>query len=102
MFIRAFNFEERKEVLFNTNYITKIEVEYAVPGNGPGGADYWSITLEEGLTNPEAKRFYRVFAAGEEYYFASNPNCPVIKVFEEIHKNAIKGRGPEKKRESGD
>jgi hypothetical protein len=52
---------------------------------------YFSTSLKDGLNNPDAVRIYRVHVAGEEFRLAANPNDPVVKVFEEIYKNAIKG-----------
>ena len=88
MFIRILRPRERKELLVNVNHVSKIEVEYAMPG---GDGDYWRTSLDQGLTNPEALRCYRVFVAGEELLLVANPDDPVIKVFEDIYKGAIKG-----------
>lgn len=88
MFIRIFRPQDRKEILVNVNHVSKIEIEYAVPG---GDGNYWRTSLEQGLTNPEAVRFYRVFVAGEELLLAADPDDPVMKVFEDIYKNAVKG-----------
>jgi hypothetical protein len=62
-------------------------VEYGLGSNG----DYWSTTLEEGFKNPDAVRFYKVHVAGEVLLLAANPNDPVVQVFEDIYKAAIKG-----------
>ena len=88
MFIRIFRPKERKELLLNVNLISTIEVEYGVP---TGDGNLWRTSLEEGLANPEAIRVYRVHVAGEELVLAANPDDPVIKVFENIYKDAIKG-----------
>ncbi len=88
MFIRIFRPKEDKELLLNVNHISKIEVEYAVPSND---GNYSSISLKQGLKNPEAVRFYRVHVAGEVLLLESNPDDPVMKVLEEIYKAAIKG-----------
>lgn len=53
--------------------------------------DYYRTSLERGLNNPEAVRFYRVQVAGEELLLAADPDDPVMKVFEDIYKDAIKG-----------
>jgi hypothetical protein len=96
VFIRIFRPHERKELLVNVNHVSKIEVEYAVPGND---GNYWRTSLDQGLTNPEAVRFYRVFVTGEQLLLAANPDDPVIKVFEDIYKGAVKG--PDKPAEPG-
>ncbi|MFN5909180.1 MAG: hypothetical protein ACK5A3_24270 [Planctomyces sp.] len=88
MFIRLFQPRERKEILVNVNHVSKIEIEYAVPGND---GNYWLTSLDHGISNPDAVRFYRVFVAGEEILLPSNPNDSVVRVFEEIYKNSIKG-----------
>ena len=88
MFIRIFRPSEGKEILVNVDHVSKIEVEYAVPGND---GKYFSTTLEAGLNSPEAVRFYRVHVGGETLLLAANPNDPVVKVFDEIYKKAIKG-----------
>jgi hypothetical protein len=80
-----------KELVLNTAHITKVEVEYAVPGH-PGDSDYYHVDVETGLENAEAHRWYRIFFGSEEVLLASNPDDPVAKVIEDIYNNAIKGR----------
>ena len=87
MFIRIFRPKERKEMLINVDHISTIEIEYGEPSND---GNYWRTSLEEGLNNPEALRFYRVHVAGEELLLVSDPDDPVVKVFEDIYKAAIK------------
>lgn len=88
MFVRLFRPSERKEVLVNVNLVSKIEIEYAVPGQD---GNYWKTTLDDGIENPDAVRFYRVHVAGDVFVLASAPNDPVMIIFEEIYKKAIKG-----------
>ncbi len=88
MFIRIFRPKEDNELLVNVDHISKIEIVYTVPS---GRSDYWVTSLDHGLTNPEAIRIYRVHVAGEELLLRANPDDPVMRVFEEIYKNAIKG-----------
>jgi hypothetical protein len=87
MFIRIFRPSERKELLLNVNLISKIEIEYAMPGND---GNYWRTSLEVGAANPEAVRFYRVHVAGEVLLLEASPDDPVMKVFEGIYRDAIK------------
>jgi hypothetical protein len=79
-----------KELLVNTDHITKIEVEYAQPGGD--GKDDAHIDVEFGLNDPDAVKWYRVFIGSEEVTLRSDPDDPVVKVIEEIYNNAIKGR----------
>ena len=88
MFIRIFRRSDDKEILLNVNLISKIEIEYGFPGND---GNYWETSLDQGAANPEAVRFYKVHVAGEVLLLGANPDDPVMKVFEEIYKNAIKG-----------
>jgi len=79
-----------KELLVNTDHISKIEVEYAMPSEG--NADDSHIEIEDGLKTPEAIKWYKVFVGSEEVALRSDPNDPVVKVIEEIYNKAIKGR----------
>ena len=79
-----------KELLVNTDHITKIEVEYAIPGEGK--AEDTHIDIEHGLDNADAVKWYRVFLGAEEVVLRSDPDDPVVKVIEEIYNKAIKGR----------
>ncbi|MGI9078104.1 MAG: hypothetical protein ACR2G6_12380 [Gemmatimonadaceae bacterium] len=87
MFVRIFRRTERKEVLFNVNHVSRIDVEYAAPGSD--GND-WSTTLQTAYTTPEPVRYYKVHVGGEVFNLRSNPDDPVMKVFEDVYKNAIK------------
>jgi hypothetical protein len=88
MFIRVFDPKDRRELLLNVDHIIKIEVEYAVEdANGKP----WSITPQEGVENPAAKRWYRFEVGGEKFLFDSDPNDPVKSVLEGIYRSAVKG-----------
>jgi len=87
MFIRVLRPNENKEILINVDHISKIEVEYAMPSDG---GKFHSISLEQGIKDPGAVRFYRVHVAGEVILLQSNSDGPVIKVIEDIYKAAIK------------
>ena len=88
MFVRIYRPNERKEVLVNVNHISKLEVEYAVKGED---GDYHSLDAKRGLADPGAARFFRFEVSGEEFLLQADPNDPVMKVFDEIYKSAIKG-----------
>jgi hypothetical protein len=88
MFVRVFRPKEQKEILVNVNSVWKIEVSYTMPDKGPHG---WVTNLKDGLENPDAVRWYTVFVGSEEITLPANPNDPVVKLFEEIYKNAVKG-----------
>ena len=88
MFIRIFVPDEQKEILFNTNTISKIEVKYQDEAG-------WEMSLEQAAANPNARRMYIVFFAGREgVAFGADPNDPVVKVIEDIYRNAIKASPP--------
>jgi hypothetical protein len=89
MFARLYRPQEGKEVLFNVDHISRIEVEYAVPGR-EGDPNLYRLTLDDGIKNPNAVRVYTVHVGGEEFRLAANPDDPIIKVFEEIYKKALK------------
>jgi hypothetical protein len=80
-----------KELLVNTDHITKIEVEYAMPGEG--NADDSHVDIEDGLKTGDAIKWYKVFIGSEEVTLRSDPDDPVVKVIEDIYNKAIKGRG---------
>ena len=86
MFIRVFRPREQKELLINIAHASLIEVLYGVGSVG----DYWRTTLEEGLQNPEAVRWYKIHVAGDVFQIVGNPDDPVAKVIEEIYKSAVK------------
>lgn len=86
MFVRVLRPRDQKEILVNVNHVWKIEVQYALPGGNMG----WLTSLEEGAKNPDAVRFYRIFVGSEEISLAENPDDPVVKVFEQIYKDAVK------------
>jgi hypothetical protein len=88
MFIRIFRPREDREILVNVDHISKIEVKYAVPR---GQGKYDQILVEDGLEDPEAVRWYCASVAGEIFQFPADPSDPVMKVFDDIYKNAVKG-----------
>jgi hypothetical protein len=92
MFIRVYRPNEQKEVLINTHHIWKIEVTYGVGSpNQPG--ILLGTSLQEGIENPEAIKHYKVFAGSDTINLVQDPNCPVVKVIEDIYKNSVKGNG---------
>jgi hypothetical protein len=93
MFIRVYRRKEDREILLNVANIWKIEVQYAIPASEPGGMGFM-VGLAEGINNPNAVRVYEVFAGSEQIRMvAEDPDDPVIKVLEQIYKDAIKGAG---------
>ncbi len=89
-FIRLIRESERKEILLNTDNISKIEVQYAVPSRKTGDTMLHGVTLHEGATNPEAIRLYKVFFGNETYLLHSIPNDPVVRVIQDIYDRAIR------------
>ena len=88
VFIRFFRPRQNKEVLLNLAFITKIEIEYAIPSSD--GRTLQMVSVDQGCQHAEAVRMYRAFHGGEEYLFEADPNNPVLKVFDDIYKQAIK------------
>jgi len=88
MFIRVIRPKEEKEILLNVANIWKIEVSYGVPSEGT--AILYGTSLRDGAENPEAIRLYKVFVGSETISLVGNPNDPVIKVLEDIYKDALK------------
>lgn len=88
MFLRVWRPKEDKEMLINVNSIWKIEVMY---GERRADGSTWVVSLEDGLKNPNAVRFYKLFFGGEEVLLPSAPDDPVVKVIEGIYKDAVKG-----------
>ena len=89
-FIRLMRESERKEILLNTENISKIEVQYAVPSKKSGDTMLHGVTLHEGATNPESIRLFKVFFGTETYLLRSLPNDPVVRVIQEIYDHAIR------------
>jgi hypothetical protein len=76
-----------REIVVNTDHISKIEVEYKIPAIGV-------VSVEEGLDNDDAIKRYKVFVAGEELNLLSDPDDPVMKIIQGIYDGAVKGREP--------
>jgi hypothetical protein len=74
-----------RELIVNTDHISKIEVEYHIPEVG-------DVDVEDGLDHAEAIKRYKVFVGPEEIVLKSDPNDPVVKIIEDIYKNAVKGK----------
>ena len=90
MFFKIRRPEDRIELLVNVAQISKIEVWYAIPSHVEGNQlHHERVSLDEGLNNPEALRFYNVFVAGESIFLAADPNSKLLNRIEEIYKNAI-------------
>jgi hypothetical protein len=88
MFIRIIRPNEDKELLLNVDHISKIEVEYVVPGNGN---EYWHTSVKDGMQNPAAKRWYKVYVAGEVLQVLGDSSDRVKDVIESIYNAALKG-----------
>jgi hypothetical protein len=91
-FVRVFQIEKghKKEVLFNTNHISKIEVKYGVPSTYD--TLLHAVPTDVGLTDENAVRCYEVHFGHDTMFIAANPDCPVVKIIEEIYTNAVKGK----------
>lgn len=93
-FIRILSHEHgriKKEVLYNTDHITKIEVEYGVPSSDPEDTNLVHVDAETGIDSEKAVRCYRVFFGSEKILLIASPDDPVTKIIEGIYHNAVKG-----------
>jgi hypothetical protein len=97
MFVRLFKNSDTdvkgKEIIINVDTVWKIEVEYAVP-DGKNANAYWRTTVETGHQTAEAVRSYKIFASSEVILLMADPNDKVVRIFEDIYKNAIKADPP--------
>jgi hypothetical protein len=87
-FIRILREGEDKEILININSISKIEVQYMMKATQPGEVAC-TCSLRQGLSDPDAIRIYTLFAAGEKVSLTAKPGSKVMRMLEEIYKNAI-------------
>jgi hypothetical protein len=87
MFFKIINHGDSKEVLYNADHISKIEMGYMDPPDSGGMG--WRTSLSEGGKNPEAIRCYTIYVAGEPVRLAANPGDPVLKLIEDMFKNAV-------------
>ncbi|MHB1424717.1 MAG: hypothetical protein ACYC3I_16225 [Gemmataceae bacterium] len=83
-------FDEDKEILVNTDQISRIEVAY--PEQDPKTGRKFETSVSYGRENLNAVRQYKVFF-GNEPIIVPNGDNPLRKVVEDIYKNAIKGGG---------
>lgn len=89
-YIRIFDKKQDCEVLINVNAITEIHVHYVVQGKGAQKRIGFTVGYGAAKDNPDALRIYDIFIGATKYKLAANPGSPVMKVLEEIYKNAIK------------
>lgn len=89
MWIRLFRAREDKEILVNVNTIWKIEVSYVIPGPNQRG---FEVSLEKGLSDPEAIRVYKIFFGSETANLSADSDSPAIKAIQEIYDNSLKGK----------
>lgn len=95
MFFRIFKIPEDKEVLYNANHITKIEVRYAV--DVPGNPNAILQDIRSGIKNPDAIRHYTVYVAGDVLNLRADPDNPVVSLIEQIYNDAVKKTSDESK-----
>jgi hypothetical protein len=89
-YIRVLRKKKDVEVLININSISKIEVKYAVEREKEGETAFYGVSLKEGMANPQAVRVYTIISGGERFALPANPGSKVMKVLEDIYKNAIR------------
>jgi hypothetical protein len=94
MFFRIINRDGKgAEVLYNTNYISKIEVVYGVPDES--GTTLWAVDVISAQSDPRAVRSYKIHIAGETIFLCADPPDAVTSIFEEIYKSAVKVVSPD-------
>jgi len=89
-FIRIFDKKNDREILINVNSISEIQVEYVVKGTGAQERVGFSVGLGEARRNPEAMRVYHFVVNGNKHTLVANPGSPVMQMFDDIYKNAVK------------
>jgi len=90
MFARIYREDQNKEVLINLNYISLIDVTYAVLS--ADGRHYADIALRDGVNDPKAVRLFKFKVDGERFVIsAKNPDDPLAKALGQIYNDAIKG-----------
>jgi hypothetical protein len=87
-FIRVYRPGEDIEMLLNVNNIWKIEVQYGIPSGIPN--TLIDVGAEEGSKMADARRRYEIYCGSEVVKLFADPNDPVMQIFDEIYKNAIK------------
>jgi hypothetical protein len=85
-FFRIFRLERgaTRELLFNSDHISKIEVKYV-------GDNDRAVDARAGNSAPDAKRVYHVYVGGEELELRAKPGCPVVGLIEQIYRDSLKG-----------
>jgi hypothetical protein len=87
MFVRVYRKGEDRETLFNTDHISRIEVEYGIFDKD---AMNISLTTLDAAEYPETVRVYRVFVGDKEYILPAVKDDAVIRVIQDIYSHAIK------------
>jgi hypothetical protein len=90
MFIRILRQKEQKEILFNANQISKIEVTYGFPPDPDKPHMLWETALQAAVDSEDARRVYRIFVGGDTFLIDSGDNNAVTHAIEAIYKDAIK------------
>jgi hypothetical protein len=87
MFIVFVRDADECEVIVNTDLISKIEVHYGIKEDGQN--IYTLTSLDKGRSRPEARRFYTIFVAGEEFKVIPD-NSRAWSIIEKIWRDAVR------------
>lgn len=91
-FVRVFRVKDGddKEILFNTENIWKIEVEYGMPDPDNPHQTY-DVGAMAGSGDEDAIRFYRIFFGSDSVLLMAEPRTAVIEIIEGIYNKSVKG-----------
>ncbi len=87
MFIVFWKDRDQCEVIVNTDQISKIEVRYVIKADAQD--KYRPVPLEDARRQPEARRVYTIFVAGEEFKVIPD-NSKAWAIIDEICRNAVR------------
>ena len=86
MYFRLLDESANKEIILNTDHITKIEVGYYVPSETAHTAT--KMPLRIGVEMPEAMRVYTLFFGNEKFTLNSEEPSKVLEYVRDIHRKA--------------
>ncbi|HEV8066565.1 MAG TPA: hypothetical protein VGP76_02430 [Planctomycetaceae bacterium] len=88
MWIRVGVPKEQKEIVFDMDKIWKIEALYIrPPAEGTIGI---KTTLNDGATNENVIRWYKLYVGTEVIDLPANPTSKAMQIIADIYNNAIK------------
>ena len=90
MWIRFLDYQNKREVIFNSDFIWKIEVQYAFVAEQLGTISP-PLPLRMIPDDPGAVRFYYVFVQNEKFTLDPRDDGPAAEAIRRIYNEAIKG-----------